>query len=96
MSNKTRKHHSRRHNKTKGYMRKSRVYLEKGLSSIKTTSRKYMPKVKSGLENVGAKVTDSASKSIPVMQKKARQFLGMIGINKPQSRRNKQVSFLII
>jgi hypothetical protein len=96
MSNKTHKRHSRRHNKSKGYTRKTRVYLEKGLSSIKTGSRKYMPKVRTGLENVGAKVTDSASKSVPVMQKKARQFLGMIGINKPQSRRNKRVSFLII
>ena len=34
MSNKTHKRHSRRHNKSKGYTRKTRVYLEKGLSSI--------------------------------------------------------------
>lgn len=87
-------HHSNRRNKR----RTNKNILNKGLSVVKTTSQRYMPKVKTGLENVGSKVTNAASKgmsrTMPMVQRKARELLGMIGLNK--SRRNKRVSFLII
>ena len=42
--------------------------VEKGVSVIKNTSKKYMPKVKTGLEDVGSKVTSTAKKSVPMLQ----------------------------
>ena len=88
------RHHSNRRHKR----RTSKNMLKKGLSVMQTTSQRYMPKVKTGLESVGSKVTNVASKSMtrtmPMVQRKARDLLGMIGLNK--SRRNKRVSFLII
>jgi hypothetical protein len=41
-----------------------------------------MPQVKTGLENVGSKVTKTATKSIPILQKASRDLLGVIGIKK--------------
>ena len=55
---------------------------EKGFRTVKSASRKYMPVVKSGLENVGSKVTKTATRSIPVLQKKTRDFFSMIGLKK--------------
>lgn len=93
MNKRTHRHHKRTNKK-----RTSKNMLKKGLSVVQTTSQRYMPKVKTGLENVGSKVTNAASKgmsrTMPMVQRKARDLLGMIGLNK--SRRNKRVSFLII
>jgi hypothetical protein len=41
-----------------------------------------MPKVKTGLESVGSKVTKTATKSVPILQKASRDLLGIIGIKK--------------
>jgi hypothetical protein len=41
-----------------------------------------MPQVKTGLENVGSKVTKTATKSVPILQKASRDLLGVIGIKK--------------
>ena len=96
MNKRTHRHHKRNNSRHK--RRTSKNMLNKGMSVVKTTSQRYMPKVKTGLENVGSKVTNVASKgmsrTMPMVQKKARELLGMIGLNK--SRRNKRVSFLII
>ena len=48
-------HRSKRrsHRNTKNIINKT---VGKSVSVVKSTSRKYMPKVKSGLENVGSKV----------------------------------------
>ena len=43
-----------------------------GVSVIKNTSKKYMPKVKTGLEDVGSKVTSTAKKSVPMLQQASR------------------------
>lgn len=43
----------------------------------KSTSKKYMPKVKYGLENVGRKVVTTGEKSIPFLQSITRKFFGM-------------------
>jgi|688.fasta_scaffold1106154_1 hypothetical protein len=67
----------------------SKKGLKKGLGLVKstiplvkTTSKKYMPQVKTGLENVGSKVTKTATKSVPILQKASRDLLGVIGIKK--------------
>jgi hypothetical protein len=55
---------------------------KKGFNVVKTTSKKYMPQVKTGLETVGSKVTKTATKSVPILQKASRDLLGIIGIKK--------------
>ena len=101
MTNKTHKRRGGRSGSRSGSKStKNNKYLKNGLSAIQSTTKKYMPKVKYGLEKVGAKMRDTAAKSVdksvPMFEKKARELLGMIGFNKTQSRRNKRVSFLII
>jgi len=48
----------------------------------KSTSKKYMPKVKSGLENVGSKVVKTGEQSVPFLQSMTRKFFGMFSRNK--------------
>ena len=60
----------------------SKKGFKKGFNVVKTTSKKYMPQVKTGLENVGSKVTKTATKSVPILQKASRDLLGVIGIKK--------------
>lgn len=71
----------RRHMRSKKNM--VRATLERGVS----TSRKYIPKVKEGLENVGSNVTVTAKKSVPLLQQLTRKLLNLIGI---RTRRNKR------
>ena len=68
-----RRHRSVRRN-TKNIINKT-VYQT--VSVAKSTSKKYMPKVKSGLENVGSKVVKTGEQSIPFLQQMTRKFLGM-------------------
>ena len=49
----------------------------KSVSFAKFTSKKYMPKVKTGLENVGSKVVDTTQKSVPYLQSMTRKFFGL-------------------
>jgi hypothetical protein len=72
----TRRHRTRKNN---NFIKKG---FNKGIASVKQTSKKYMPTVKSGLEKVGSKVTKTATRSIPVLQKKTRDLFSMIGIKK--------------
>ncbi len=60
----------------------SKKGFKKGFNTIKYTSKKYMPRVKTGLENVGSKVTKTATKSVPVLQKTSRDLFGLFGIKK--------------
>jgi hypothetical protein len=64
----------------------SKKGFKKGFKTMKNTSKKYMPQVKTGLENVGSKVTKTATKSVPILQKASRDLFGMFGIKK--KRRN--------
>jgi hypothetical protein len=86
MARKTkRSHRSRKHSRNhKKYINKNVINktLKRGFSNVKTTSKKYMPRVKSGIEGVGAKVTETAVKTIPVLQKTTRDLFGAIGIKK--------------
>ncbi len=63
--------------------------VEKGVSVIKNTSKKYMPKVKTGLEDVGSKVTSTAKKSVPMLQQASRKFFGLFGIGKGKTKKRR-------
>lgn len=43
----------------------------------RSTSKKYMPKIKSGLENVGNKVVKTSEQTIPFLQQMTRKLFGM-------------------
>ncbi len=78
--------HRRRHSRRK----KGNVInnsVSNSVSIIKGTSKKYMPKVKSGLENVGSKVVTTSKKSVPFLQKMTRKVLGMFGLKSSRRRR---------
>ena len=95
---KTRKHlHSKRRSRSKNMVKRgfntskkgfnvvkntSKKGFKKGFNVVKSTSKKYMPQVKTGLETVGSKVTKTATKSVPILQKASRDLLGVIGIKK--------------
>ena len=93
---KTRRH-SKRHPRSKNMIKRtfkkgfhtSKKGFKKGFNAVKSTipfvkntSKKYMPKVKTGLENVGSKVTKTATKSVPILQKASRDLLGVFGMKK--------------
>ncbi len=70
---------SRRNKGNKHFIKRT---LKTGMNVATTTSKKYMPKVKTGLESVGSKVTKTATKSIPALQKTTRKLFSMLGIKK--------------
>jgi hypothetical protein len=53
--------------------------LNKGVATVKSTSRKYMPKVKTSLENVGSKVIRTSKKSVPFLQRMTRKLFSIFG-----------------
>jgi hypothetical protein len=61
----------------------------KSVSFAKSTSKKYMPKVKSGLENVGSKVVDTTQKSVPYLQRMTRKFFEMFS-GKTKTRKHRK------
>jgi hypothetical protein len=83
---------SRRHTTTK--KRGSRNFVNKtvgqSVSFAKSTSKKYMPKVKSGLENVGSKVVDTTQKSVPYLQGMTRKLFGMFSGKTRKNRNNRK------
>lgn len=64
---------TRKHRKNKNILKNT---VDKSVGVVKTTSKKYMPKVKNGLENVGSKVIKGSKRSIPYLQKMTRKLLG--------------------
>jgi hypothetical protein len=46
-----------------------------------------MPKVKAGLEDVGATVTNTAKKSVPMLQQASRKFFSLFGLGKTKKHR---------
>jgi hypothetical protein len=83
---KTRRRFSRSKNMVKRGFKKgfktSKKGFKKGFNVVRSTSKRYMPKVKTGLENVGSKVTKTATKSVPILQKASRDLLGIFGMKK--------------
>lgn len=51
--------------------------MNKSMSIAKSTSRKIMPKIKSGLENVGSKVIKTGENSVPFLQRMTRKLFSM-------------------
>ena len=70
------RHRHRKHNSSKKRTNKNIINktVGQGVSIVKSTSRKYMPKVKSGLENVGSTVIE---KTVPYLQRLTRKFFGL-------------------
>ena len=58
------------------------------LSFAKNTSNKVLPKVKSGIKNVGSQVIKTGEQSIPFLQRATRKFLGMFSNKSKKYRRN--------
>jgi hypothetical protein len=80
------RHRSNRHRRSsKNFVKKT---VENSVSMVKSTSRKYMPKVKSGLENVGSKVVTTTEKSVPFLQQMTRKFFGMFGSKTKKHRKH--------
>lgn len=52
--------------------------LSKGYNVAKTTTKKYAPKVKAGLETVGSKVKVVAKKSVPIIKNVTDKLLGLV------------------
>ena len=78
--------HSRKNNQFKRTLKRGFRASKKGFNTVKSTSKKYMPRVKTGLENVGSKVTKTATKSVPVLQKASRDLFSMFGLKKSKKR----------
>ena len=76
-----RKHTSSKKRNNKNIINKT---VGQGVSIVKSTSRKYMPKVKSGLENIGSAVVE---KSIPFLQRLSRKLVGLFS---GQTRKNRK------
>ena len=70
----TRRNRTRRNRNYKNIINKT---LDQSVSIVKSTSRKYMPKVKSGLENVGSKVVKTGEQSVPFLQQMTGKFFSM-------------------
>lgn len=62
--------------------------INQTVSVAKSTSKKYMPKVKSGLETVGSKVVKTGQQSIPFLQQMTRKFFGMFSTKTRKNRRH--------
>ena len=75
-----RKHHRRHH---RSY---SKNIMDQSVSLAKTTSRKFMPKVKNSLENVGSKVVKTGEQSIPFLQRITRKLFGMFSLGRTRRR----------
>jgi len=83
-----------RHHKSRSYRRYRRSrknFVNKSLDNsvqlVKSTSKKYMPKLKSGLENVGSKVVKTSEESVPYLQRLTRKVFGLM---KPKTRRQRK------
>lgn len=68
---------TRRNRTRRNYKNIINKTLDQSVSVVKSTSRKYMPKVKSGLENVGSKVVKTGEQSVPFLQQMTRKFFSM-------------------
>jgi hypothetical protein len=78
--------HKRRHHRSKKNL------LNKSMSVIRKTSRKVIPGVKHGIENVGSKVTGVAEKSVPAAQGVVKRFFNMFKFGKTRKARKSRKS----
>lgn len=80
-----------RHRHQRTSKRRSKNILNKTInrtvSIAQSTSKKYMPKVKSGLENIGNKVIKTGQQSVPFLQNITRKFFSMFTGTKTRKHR---------
>ncbi len=86
--------HRRHHRSARRSKRSSKNMINKTIdqtvSVAQSTSKKYMPKVKSGLENVGSKVVKTGEQSIPFLQRMTRKFFGMFSSKSGKTRKHRR------
>ena len=70
-----RSHRNRSHRNRK--RRHSNNFMNTTVSVASSTNKKYMPKVKNGIENVGSKVIKTGSQTVPFLQRLTRKAFGM-------------------
>ena len=70
--------------------RNSKNIINKSLSLVKSTSKKFLPKVKYNIENVGSKVVKTGEQSIPFLQRTARRFFGMFSNKSNKSKKHRR------
>jgi hypothetical protein len=78
---------TRRNRTRRNYKNIINKTVEQSVSVVKSTSRKYMPKVKSGLENVGSKVVKTGEQSVPFLQQMTRKFFSMFSGKSKKNRK---------
>lgn len=81
------KKHSHSHKKKKHTKNIINKTVDATISVAKNSSKKYIPKVKTGIENVGSKVIKTGTKSIPFLQRMTRKFFGIFTGNKTKKHR---------
>jgi hypothetical protein len=79
------KSHRRSHRHSKNFINKT---VDNSMSVVKSTSQKYMPKVKTGLENVGSKVINTSKTSVPYLQRMTRKMFGLFSGKTRKHRRH--------
>jgi hypothetical protein len=57
--------------------RQNRKTNKNFVKRIKRTTKKIVPKVRTGLENVGSQVTEGVTKSVPTFQRMTNQFFSL-------------------
>jgi hypothetical protein len=81
-----RKHfYSKKRRNSKNIINKT---IDNSLSLVKSTSKKFLPKVKYNIENVGSKVVKTGEQSIQFLQRTARRFFGMFSNKSKKHRRH--------
>ena len=74
-------------NRNRNYKNIVNKTVEQSVNTVKYTSKKYMPKVKAGLENVGSNVVKTGEQSVPFLQKTTRKFFSMFSGKSKKNRR---------
>ena len=77
---KSHRSHRKSHFRKKG--KHSNNFMNSTVSVASSTNKKYMPKVKNGIENVGSKVIKTGSESVPFLQRMTRKAFGMFSRKK--------------
>lgn len=78
--------------KSKKVRRSKRNILSRGLSNIKSTTKKIIPGVTTQIEGVGSRVIGTAKQSLPKAQRSIRNLFGMFTLSssKRKARRTRR------
>ena len=78
---------SRRHRRGHSKRNMLNKMVATSMTTVKSTSKKYMPKVKSGLESVGSKVVSTGQKSVPFFKRMTQKLFSVFS-SKSRRRRH--------